>query len=53
MIYPNLTFINTKWETIKIKNNEYNRGALNMLNYIAHEEWWEEKRDFYFLAAEF
>jgi hypothetical protein len=39
----------TTWgEILRIPNNEHNKWVIEMLQFIAEREWWEESQDKYF-----
>jgi hypothetical protein len=44
-----LEYITTDWKILKVPNNEFNKWALAMLDYIWGMEWWEETQDKYFI----
>lgn len=36
------------WKTLKVPNNDYNKWAIAMLEFIWNKEWWEETENEYF-----
>ncbi len=44
-----IRYITTDSKVLKVPNNEFNKWALAMLQFIGNKQWWEETQDKYFI----